>query len=98
MDDLVNKQCEMCHIFSSSSRVKILLTLRNKPQTVSSIVEITGLSQSVVSQHLAILRNKEIVETSKDGAWTTYKIKYPEIMDAFEIMKGVTKMIKEGRR
>lgn len=98
MNDLISNQCEICNIFSNSSRVKILLTLRNKPQTVSSIVERTSLSQSVVSQHLAILRSKDIVETSKDGAWTTYKIKYPEIMDAFEIMKGVTKMIKEGNK
>ncbi|MEA1984429.1 MAG: metalloregulator ArsR/SmtB family transcription factor [Euryarchaeota archaeon] len=98
MGDLISTQCEICNIFSNSSRVKILLTLKNKPQTVSSIAEKTSLSQSVVSQHLAILRSKGIVETSKDGAWITYKIKYPEIMDAFDIMKGVTKMIKDGKR
>jgi DNA-binding transcriptional ArsR family regulator len=97
MVDITNKQCEICKIFSNSSRVKILLTLRNKPQTVSSIVKKTNLSQSVVSQHLAILRNKEIVEDSKEGSWITYKIKYPEIMDAFDIMRKVTKKIKGER-
>jgi ArsR family transcriptional regulator len=91
----INKQCELCKIFSNGNRVKILITLKDQPQTVSAIVKQTGLNQSVVSQHLAILRNKDLVETDKEGSWITYKLKYPEIMDAFDIMKKVTKKIKE---
>lgn len=87
-------QCEICKIFSNTSRLEILLVLRKKPHTVSNIVKLTGLNQSVVSQHLAILRNKEIVDADKNGAWITYKLKYPEIMKAFDIMRGVTKKIK----
>jgi len=97
MIDLTKKQCEICKIFSNASRVEILVALRNNPQTVSAIVKNTGLNQSVVSQHLAILRNKNIVETEKKGSWVTYKIKYPEIMNAFNIMRGVTKKISQGR-
>ena len=94
----IGKQCEICKIFSNGSRVEILLALKAKPQTVSAIVEKTGLNQSVVSQHLAILRNKGIVESDKKGAWITYRLKYPEIMDAFDIIKGVTKQITGGRK
>ena len=87
-------KCEICKIFSNTNRLEILLVLREKPHTVSDIVKQTGLNQSVVSQHLAILRNKEIVDTNKNGAWITYKLKYPEIMKAFDIMRGVIKKIK----
>ena len=98
MRDLTNKQCEICKIFSNASRVEVLLALRKNPQTVSAIVEKTGLPQTVVSQHLAILRNKNIVRTDKKGSWITYEIKYPEIMNAFDIMRGITKKITGGRK
>jgi len=88
-----NKQCEICKIFSNANRIDILVTLRDSPKTVSEIVKQTNMPQSVVSQHLAILRNKNIVETEKNGAWIIYKLSYPEIMGAFDIMKGVTKKI-----
>jgi DNA-binding transcriptional ArsR family regulator len=96
MADL-NKQCEMCKVFSNPNRIDILLLLRKKPCTVSELVKKSGLNQSVVSQHLAVLRNRDIVETSKQGAWTTYKIKYLEIMDAFDIMRKVTNKINGGK-
>lgn len=92
------KQCEICKIFSNAYRAEILIALRENPQTVSSIVKKTGINQSVVSQHLSILRNKGIVETEKKGAWITYKIAYPEIMDAYDIMRGVTKKITGNKK
>lgn len=96
--DMTNKQCEICKVFSSASRVEVLVALKDNPQTVSAIVKKTGLSQPVVSQHLAILRNKNIVTSEKKGSWITYKIKYPEIMNAFEIIRSVTKKITGGRQ
>ena len=94
MDQNIPVGCEICKIFSNSSRLKILLSLKKQSQTVSELVKITKLSQSVVSQHLGILRLKNIVTTKKDGAWVTYSLKYPEIMSAFDIMREVTKKIR----
>lgn len=92
------KQCEICKIFANSSRMEILLSLKEKPITVSSIVKKTKLPQSVVSQHLSLLRNKSIVDFEKKGAWIFYKLKYPEILKAFDIMKLVTKKINGGQK
>ncbi len=89
--------CEICKIFSNPSRLKILLSLKEQPQTVSDLVKITKLSQSVVSQHLSILRLRHIVSTIKKGSWVTYSLKYPEIISAFEIMREVTKKIRNDK-
>lgn len=91
MSDKETFQCEVCKIFSNPSRLQILLALRKEPLTVSKIVEQTKLSQSVVSQHLSMLRNRRIVDTKRDGAWITYSLQYPELMDAFDIMRNVAK-------
>lgn len=87
-------QCEMCKIFSNSNRMRILIALRKKPKTVSELMEITELPQSVVSQHLSIMRNKGILETEKKGSFVRYKLKYPEVMQAFDMMREVTKKAK----
>lgn len=92
------KQCEICKIFTNLNRVDILLTLRDGSKTVSSIVSKTGLNQSVVSQHLAILKSKGIVENEKKGAWIYYTIKHSEILEAFDIMKKVSKKINGGNK
>ena len=88
-------QCEMCKIFSNSNRMRILIALRKKTKTVSELIKITDLPQSVVSQHLSIMYNKGILKTEKIGSFIKYKLKYPKVMKAFDMMKEVTKKAKK---
>ncbi len=41
---------------------------------VCDLVETLGLSQSVVSRHLAYLRNNGLVATRREGVWVHYRI------------------------
>jgi len=95
MGNSLKKDCEICKIFSNSKRLEILLSLNNSKLNVSEIIKKTKFPQSVVSQHLAILKNKGIVEDEKIGSWITYTLKYPQILKAFEIMQDITKKIKK---
>ena len=89
------KECELCKIFSSPNRMKILTALKNKELTVSEIIKITKLPQSVVSQHLSMAESRGILSKEKEGSFVRYKIKYPKIMDAFSIMEDLRKRIKK---
>jgi ArsR family transcriptional regulator, cadmium/lead-responsive transcriptional repressor len=60
--------------FSDTSRLTILEALRAGPLTVSAIVEQTGLSQSNVSNHLACLRDCDLVTSSQQGRYTSYQL------------------------
>ena len=90
-------ECEMCKIFSNSNRMRILIALRKKPKTVSELMEITELPQSVVSQHLSIMRNKGILKKEREGSFARYRLKYPKVMQAFDMMRGITKKAKSGQ-
>ena len=48
-------------------RLKILCTLGDKEVSVQDIVDAVGTSQSNISQHLAILRDKGILASRKDA-------------------------------
>lgn len=60
--------------FSDTSRLLILEALRAEPLTVSTIVERTGLSQSNVSNHLACLRDCDLVTSSQHGRYISYQL------------------------
>jgi ArsR family transcriptional regulator, virulence genes transcriptional regulator len=84
-------ECEMCKIFSNSNRMRILIALKKNPKTVSQLMEITELPQSVISQHLSMMRSKGILKTERKGSFTEYKLKYPKVMRAFNMMREITK-------
>ena len=50
------------------------LLLERGELCVCDLVETLGLSQSVVSRHLAYLRNNGLVSTRREGVWVYYRI------------------------
>ena len=55
-------------------RLKILCTLGSNEVCVQGIVENVGTSQSNISQHLAILRDKGILSSRKDANKVYYRV------------------------
>jgi ArsR family transcriptional regulator len=55
-------------------RLKILCVLNDQEISVQDIVENVGTSQSNISQHLAILRDKGVLATRKDANRVFYRI------------------------
>ena len=55
-------------------RLKILCVLGGGEECVQDIVEAVGTSQSNISQHLAILRDKEVLQTRKDANRVYYRV------------------------
>jgi len=55
-------------------RLKILCTLKDQEVSVQDIVDNVGTSQSNISQHLAILRDKGILASRKDANRVYYRV------------------------
>ena len=55
-------------------RLKILCTLGSQEVSVQDIVDNVGTSQSNISQHLAILRDKGILASRKDANRVYYRV------------------------
>lgn len=76
----------MCKTLASPKRQQILDTLRDREMTVSELVEETGISQSNLSQHLGILRNKGVVTVRRQSAYAYYSITSRKIVEAFDLI------------
>jgi DNA-binding transcriptional ArsR family regulator len=59
---------------SNSSRLLILCQLAEGEKTVSELERLVGLSQSGLSQHLALLRRKGIVATRREAQSIYYSL------------------------
>jgi ArsR family transcriptional regulator len=73
---------------ANPTRVAIIEVLRDEGEVpVSRIHEQLGLEQANVSQHLAVLRSKQIVNTRKDGNQVFYSLRDPVIGKILNLMR-----------
>lgn len=70
-------------------RLKILCTLGDKEVSVQDIVENVGTSQSNISQHLAILRDKGILAARKDANRVFYRVGDSRTLSLISMMREV---------
>ena len=70
-------------------RLKILCTLNDQEVSVQDIVEQVGTSQSNISQHLAILRDKGILHSRKDANRVYYKVGDARTLKLISMMREV---------
>jgi len=70
-------------------RLKILCVLGDQEVSVQDIVEQVGTSQSNISQHLAILRDKGVLATRKDANRVYYRIDDLRTLKLIGMMRDV---------
>jgi DNA-binding transcriptional ArsR family regulator len=90
---------EICKVFTSPKRLEIIDLLRTGEKSVNDISASIGVSQSNVSQHLTILREKGVVAPRKEGNTTFYRITNPKILEACGLMRDVLlERLEEDRK
>lgn len=70
-------------------RLKILCVLGDEEISVQEIVDCVGTSQSNISQHLAILREKGVLRTRKDANRVFYRIGDERTLTLISMMQEV---------
>lgn len=80
---------EVCKVFSHPKRLQIINALREDELTVTQVVEHLRIPKANVSQHLAMLRQKGVVATRREGLNIYYRIANPKIIQAFDLMRQV---------
>lgn len=70
-------------------RLKILCVLADQEVSVQDIVEAVGTTQSNISQHLAILRDKGIIGSRKDSNRVFYSVSDGRTLQLIAMMREV---------
>ncbi len=74
------------------TRIAILEVLRGGELSTRAIQEKLGLEQANLSQHLAILRSRQIVLNRKDGNQVFYSIRNPLLLEILDMMRRYFQM------
>ena len=88
-DEDIDRASRSLKAMSHPLRLKILCTLGDKEVSVQDIVENVGTSQSNISQHLAILRDKGILASRKDANRVYYRVGDPRTLALIGMMREV---------
>lgn len=70
----------------NEKRMEILYHLLGKELNVGEMEKIVGLSQSALSQHLAILRAEEVVKTRREAQTIYYSIKSDRVIKILTLL------------
>ena len=70
-------------------RLKILCLVGQHELMVQDIVEAVGTSQSNISQHLAVMRERGLIASRKDANKVFYRIDDPRILRMIAMMREV---------
>ena len=92
MDDA--KKLQICfQTLADVNRLKIINFIGENERSVSDIVQTTKLSQPLVSHHLKTLRNRDFLETKRQGPFIYYKLKDIKLLDALGLFLDIAKSI-----
>ena len=88
-DEDIDRASRSLKAMSHPLRLKILCTLGDQEASVQDIVEHVGTSQSNISQHLAILRDKNILASRKDANRVYYRVGDTRTLRLIRMMREV---------
>jgi len=86
MQDNAGKACGLLKAMANEARLMVLCHLIERERSVSELQEVVGLSQSAMSQHLAVLRDQGIVATRRDGQSVYYRVAEGPAMSLMEAL------------
>lgn len=86
-DTLRRFKAEFFKALAHPLRIQILESLRAGEMSVTELQEELAVDASSVSQQLAVLRNKNIVEPRKVGTSVFYSLRDPAIVDLLDVAR-----------
>ena len=87
--NLYQLHASICHTLAHPKRLEIIDKLRVGELSVTELVEALEISQSNLSQHLSVMRQRGIVTTRREGLNVFYRLSNSKITQACDLMRQV---------
>lgn len=86
-DSLRQFKANIFQALSNPTRIAIVELLRDGERSAGFLIECLGVEQTNASQHLAVLRAKQIVISRKEGNQAYYSIRDPMLVEVLDILR-----------
>lgn len=85
--ELHELHARVCKAIADPKRLLIINELRDCEMSVGDLCEALGITQSNASQHLAILRERGVVTTRRDGTSVFYALRGTKVVQAVDLLR-----------
>lgn len=90
MDDQIYLyHAEMCKVLSHPKRLELINVLRDKEMSVGELSQRLSLPIGNLSQHLAMMRERHILLSRKEGNVVYYRVSNPKLLQAFDLLREI---------
>ncbi len=86
--ELHELHARVCKAIADPKRLLIINELRDQELSVGHLCTALDLSQSNVSQHLAILRERGVVTNRRVGSTILYSLRGSKVVEAVDLLRG----------
>lgn len=87
----IEKSARILKAMGNEKRLDILYYLLDKELNVGELEKLVKLSQSALSQHLAVLRAENIVKTRREAQTIYYSIKNSQVLKILDLLNSFYK-------
>lgn len=85
--ELHELHARVCKAIADPKRLLLINELRERELSVGDLCEALGLSQSNASQHLAILRDRGVVTSRRQGTSVIYTLRGTKVIEAVDLLR-----------
>lgn len=87
--EMAEKVTKLLRLIDHPERMLILCNLSNGEKCVSELIKLSYLSQSAFSQHLAILREAELIYVRRDKQTLFYSVHDESVLILLTALKNI---------
>lgn len=82
-------EADFCFALSDPTRILMLYALSESPLNVTELTNELGITQPTASRHLKVLRERRLVQTTRQGTTVTYQLSDPRLIQALDLLRSV---------
>jgi rhodanese-related sulfurtransferase/biotin operon repressor len=98
-DDLFTQMARISHALASPRRLELVDLLAQAERSVEDLASLTGMSIANTSQHLQQLRRAHLVSVRRQGQYSLYRLRGPEVFRIWQAIRnfGETELAEVDR-
>ena len=82
-------EADFCFALSDPTRILILYALSGNDLNVTELTNDLGIPQPTTSRHLKVLRDRGLVNTTRQGTTITYHLSDKRLIQALDLLRSV---------
>ena len=87
--DNAGEAARLLKALSNEKRLMILCQLGDGERAVGDLAPVVGLSQSALSQHLAVLREESLITGRREGVSILYRVTDPAALKVIALLADI---------